>query len=348
MKSVKILGAGIAGMSAANFLAQSGYKATVYEKCNFVGGSRDGDYEGIENWIFSENVSDFIKKIGFNDKKITKYPVDEFLVHTDSASPILIKNNLPFFNLVKRGSTKECIDYQLYEECLKNNVRFVFNSKKTDHIDIYATGSKKAAAYVNGINFKTNAKNQSHLLLGSSFAPKGYAYMLIVNGEGTIATVFKKSKIKNKNPLRLCTNYFADRNVKFENIKFFGGKGSFNYRKTKLSHPYSVGEAGGFQDFLFGFGMRFSMLSGVAASKMISGFKVSAYSDLKLLRNKMRLSFFNRKLYERLSDKQMFKVALKFSDASEPLSILENAYKWNVKDLISLRKIRHKYEIYSS
>ena len=113
MKSVNILGAGIAGMSAANFLAQSGYKATVYEKCNFVGGSRDGDYEGIENWIFSENVSDFIKKIGFNDKKIIKYPVDEFYVHTDLAYPILIKNSLPFFNLVKRGSTKECIDYQL-------------------------------------------------------------------------------------------------------------------------------------------------------------------------------------------------------------------------------------------
>jgi len=348
MKPVKILGAGIAGMSAANFLSQSGYKATVYEKCSFIGGSRDGDFEGIENWIFSENVSDFIKKIGFNDKKIIKYPVDEFYVHTDSASPILIKNNLPFFNLVKRGSTKECIDYQLYKQCLKNNVKFVFDSKKTDHIDIYATGSNKAAAYVNGINFETNAKNQSHLLLGSSFAPKGYAYMLIVNGEGTVATVFKKNKIKNKSPLRRCINYFAGRNIQFEKMKYFGGKGSFNYRKTKLSHPYFVGEVGGFQDLLFGFGMRFSMLSGVAASKMISGFKVSASSDLKLLRKKMRLSFLNRKLYERLNDEQMYKIAMRFSNALEPLSILENAYKWNVRDLVSLKKIKQKYEIYSS
>ena len=44
MKSVNILGAGIAGMSAANFLAQSGFNTTVYEKCSFVGDSRDGDY----------------------------------------------------------------------------------------------------------------------------------------------------------------------------------------------------------------------------------------------------------------------------------------------------------------
>ena len=348
MKSVNILGAGIAGMSAANFLAQSGYKATVYEKCSFVGGSRDGDYEGIENWIFLENVSDFIKKIGFNDKKIIKFPVDEFYVHTDSAYPILIKNNLPFFYLVKRGSTKECIDYQLYKQCIKNDVKFVFDSKKIDNIDIYATGSKKAAAYVNGINFETNAKNQSHLLLGSLFAPKGYAYMLIVNGEGTIATVFKKNKIRNKSPLKNCINYFTSRNIKFEKMKYFGGKGSFNFRKTKLSHPYLVGEVGGFQDLLFGFGMRFSMLSGIAASKMILGSKVSAYSDFKLLRNKMKLSFINRKLYERLNDKQMFKIAMKFSDALEPLSILENAYKWSIRDLVSLKNIKQKYEIYSS
>ena len=61
--------------------------------------------------------------------------------------------------------------------------------------------------------------------------------MLIVNGEGTIATVFKKNKIKNKNPLQKCVDYFATRNIKFKNIKYFGGKGSFNYKKTKLSHP---------------------------------------------------------------------------------------------------------------
>ena len=70
MKSVNILGAGIAGMSAANFLAQSGFKTTVYEKSSLIGASRDGDYEGIENWIFSENISEFMKKIGFNENEV--------------------------------------------------------------------------------------------------------------------------------------------------------------------------------------------------------------------------------------------------------------------------------------
>ena len=65
-------------------------------------------------------------------------------------------------------------------------------------------------------------------------------------------------------PLQKCVDYFATRNIKFNNIKYFGGKGSFNYKKTKLSHPFFVGEVGGFQDLLFGFGIRFSMLSGIA------------------------------------------------------------------------------------
>ena len=81
--------------------------------------------------------------------------------------------------------------------------------------------------------------------------------MLIVNGEGTIATVFKKNKIKNQSPLQKCVDYFATRNIKFNNIKYFGGKGSFNYKKRKLSHAFIIGEVGGFQDLLFGFGMRF-------------------------------------------------------------------------------------------
>ena len=130
MKSVNILGAGIAGMSAANFLAQSGFKATVYEKCSFVGDSRDGDYEGIENWIFSENVSDFIKKIGFNDKKIIKYPVDEFYVHTDSSTPILVKNNLPFFNLVKEAPQKSA-----------STINFINNVSKMT-LDLYLIQKK--------------------------------------------------------------------------------------------------------------------------------------------------------------------------------------------------------------
>ena len=48
MKSVNILGAGIAGMSAANFLAQSGLRLQYMRNVVLLA-APDGDYEGIEN-----------------------------------------------------------------------------------------------------------------------------------------------------------------------------------------------------------------------------------------------------------------------------------------------------------
>ena len=51
-----IVGAGIAGMTAAINLSKSGKSVIIYEKNDCIGGSRDGDFEGMENWIFSKNV----------------------------------------------------------------------------------------------------------------------------------------------------------------------------------------------------------------------------------------------------------------------------------------------------
>ena len=50
MKEVKILGAGLSGLTAAINLAQIGYKVDVYEKNKDVGMRFHGDLQGLENW----------------------------------------------------------------------------------------------------------------------------------------------------------------------------------------------------------------------------------------------------------------------------------------------------------
>ena len=50
---VKIAGGGIAGLAAAMYLRKKNFKVVVYEKESKIGNSRHGDFEGIENWIFS-------------------------------------------------------------------------------------------------------------------------------------------------------------------------------------------------------------------------------------------------------------------------------------------------------
>ena len=63
MKSVNILGAGIAGMSAANFLAQSGFKATVYENVVLLAAPEMVIMKVLKIGFFRKSYR-FFKKIG--------------------------------------------------------------------------------------------------------------------------------------------------------------------------------------------------------------------------------------------------------------------------------------------
>ncbi len=61
-----------------------------------------------------------------------------------------------------------------------------------------------------------------------------------------------------------------------------------------------IGERGGFQDYLFGFGMRYAFLSGhLAAQSIIQGTDYESLIKKELL-NMMKSSLVNRYLYEKL------------------------------------------------
>ena len=178
-KSIQIAGGGIAGLTAAIQLKKYGFDPIVFEKDLQIGGSRHGDYEGLENWIFSQHAPSFMDDSGFNFNAITTHPINRFLVHTQNYQPLLIQSKNPFFYMVKRGSKKDDLDNQLYRQCVDQNVQFKLGQKAPKTCHINATGTKKAAAYIQGINFSTGLKDQIHLLLGHKYAPKGYAYLIL-------------------------------------------------------------------------------------------------------------------------------------------------------------------------
>ena len=339
--SIHIAGGGPAGLTAAIQLKKAGFDPVIFEKECKVGAGRHGDYEGLDNWIFSRKVPAFFKQTGFNFNDLTTYPISKFFVHTLFGKPITIQNNHPFFYMVKRGSGINDLDYQLYRQCKEIGVRFELGKKGPENSHIIATGSRKAAAYIRGINFNTKLKNQVHLLLGSQFAPKGYAYLIIINGKGTLATAFKKRIKCSINFLEDTRDYFNSIGISISNEITFGSRGSFSLPFGTMHQPYKIGEAGGFQDYLFGFGIRMSMMSGQAAALSIIGKKNDSQIIVKELNQKRRLSFVNRMMYEQLSDKRMAGLAIKLSENSNPLSVLADAYAWNFKNI--LRWINHGY-----
>ena len=344
-KKVRIAGGGIAGLSAAMFLQSNNISTVIYEKESKIGGSRHGDYEGLENWIFNDDIHSSFKDIGFEFNKIQSSPINSFFVHTSSEKPLRIQNKTPFFYLVSRGDNSNDIDHQLFRQCKKAGVEFKFGEAAPSYCDIIATGTRKASAYIQGINFNTNLKNQVHLLLGKKFAPKGYAYLIIQNGSGTIATAFKKVKNSEEKYLENCIKYFKSMNINFFKRKDFSSRGSFSMPVKALNSPMIIGEAGGFQDYLFGFGMRMSMMSGMVAALKIKGEKSNAKSLYQCINKKRRLSFVNRILYERLNDSQMYFFAKKFSISNEPLLILKNSYKLSIKTIFRWINYKKRYEV---
>lgn len=343
---ITIAGAGIAGMSAAIHLKKTGRNVVVYEKQSNVGGSRHGDYEGLENWIFNQSLPEFFSNHGFDFSKLTTFPIHQFTVHSENNEPFVVTSPQPFFHMIKRGSDKDSLDYQMYTQCIKEGIDFKLGEIAPKSIDVDSTGSKKAAAYIKGLNFETSLSNQVHVLLGRKFAPKGYTYLIIINGHATLATAFKKVKNEQSDPFINSIEFFRNRGFNIPDKEIFGSRGSFSILNMKLfQHPFQIGEAGGFQDFLFGFGIRMAMQSGLAAAYQLNDDIFSAKQMLRNLNRKRNVSFINRILYERFSDKQLIKIAKKLSHVPEPLDVLSQAYKWNFKNILRWVRFKEQYEI---
>jgi len=181
-------------MTVAINLKKTGKNVVVYEKHPAIGLSRNGDFEGLENWIFQEDMQSYFLEHGFLFELIKNYPIFDFNIHFDGFEPFKVQSAIPFFYLVKRGAEPDCIDIQLFQQCIAAGVEFEFGNNAPENITIDASGKKKTAAFIRGINFKTDLKNQIHLLFGKEFAPKGYAYLIILDGDATLATAFKKRK----------------------------------------------------------------------------------------------------------------------------------------------------------
>jgi flavin-dependent dehydrogenase len=62
MNPIKILGGGIAGLTAAINLKKAGRDVEVHERKTFCG-KPSSDFESLENWTFNEDSLEFLKRI---------------------------------------------------------------------------------------------------------------------------------------------------------------------------------------------------------------------------------------------------------------------------------------------
>src|SRR6266571_3822073 len=196
---------------------------------------------------------------------------------------------------------------------------------------VVAEGPHGSDAVALGYVFATQAADGAFAAMSDRLAPKGYAYLLVVRGQGTVASCMF-DEFHNKQVYLERTVAFFREKVGFDmqNARRFGGAGGFDVPPTgRCGDLLFVGEAAGFQDALWGFGMRYAMLSGsLAARSLVSG-RLDGYDRLweERLGGLLRTGIVNRFLYGRLGARGYRGLAWLLDRTADPRSLLGRLYR---------------------
>jgi len=346
MKNVKILGAGLSGLSTAINLAKAGYNVDVFEKRSNCGGRFKGDREGLENWSSKVDILDELKSMNIR----INFDCDPFKIMylTDGNEKIRIVSKKPIFYLVKRGIDKKSLDQGLKNQAIENGVNIHYNSKKSlKNMNIISTGplNKKINILAKGIIFETEMEDIAVTLVNKETSYNGYSYLLITKGYGCMCTVcfYNFDNMNNyfKKTYRAFDRLF---DLEIKNQRNVGGVGSFRTKwKLKEDGRLFTGEAAGFQDSLWGFGMRYALSSGFLAAKSI--IEGENYKKLikKEISDRLKASILNRFYVEKLDDYgKFFMKQGKKLKGEEHINFLFNAY-----NLSSRRRILYPFARFS-
>ncbi len=309
-KKVEIVGSGPAGLTAAINLARAGFKVTVYEKNQDVGNRFHGDFQGIENWSTEENVLIFLERIGLSlrDAGLICRPYSAITAFDSGLNPTVMRSGEPFFYLVMRGGGSGSLDRWLLNTALEAGAEVIFN-KRVDKLEdggIVAIGPMAADAIAKGIVFDTDMEDIAAAILDDRIAPKGYAYLLVNEGRATLATCMFKEFKREGECFEASKEAFrkAFPRLQIKGEKEFGGYGNFFFGKPAYENGRCyAGESAGLQDCLWGFGLRYAMVSGYLAAKSIIEGREYASLVKKELLPWQRTSLVNRFLFERLGNR---------------------------------------------
>ena len=321
---IEISGAGPAGLTAALFIHHAGGRARIYERRKDVGGRFHGDFQGLENWTSDIDVLAELESLGiqinFDYQAFT-----EVVCFDPEGKPHFFKSRLPLFYLVKRGSVPGSLDRALKQQAVDAGVDIRFGETISNLTDggIVTHGPQRADVIAAGYLFDTDMNDGAWAVVSDDLAPKGYAYVLVHNGKGTLASCMYSDFHKERDYVSRCIVFFQKHiNLSMKNEKRFGGVG--NSMLHKMTHKGKIlyaGEAAGFQDALFGFGMRWAMLSGTQAASALLMNNPDHYEHAlnKRLRKYMQVSVVNRWLYQRLGNKGYRKILERYNggDARE-------------------------------
>ena len=306
---IEIAGAGPSGLAAALTVARAGRRAVVYERHADVAARFHGDFQGIENYSTKVDALEELASAGVNPTfRVT--PFSQAVLYDDRGREWRYRASRPLFYMIRRGTESGMLDAALKEQATSAGVQIQFKTsighEPFERPIIRATGPRQSFAIVVGYIFRTNLPDLVLGALSDRLAPKGYAYLVTSGGIGTVASCLFTDLRNYRKYLDETIAFFTDRTgMVLENAQRFGGTGTVRVERTAVrGRELVTGEAAGFQDALWGFGLRYAMISGHLAARATLEGKRDQYDRAwqRRLGGYIKASFVNRYFYERLGN----------------------------------------------
>lgn len=269
---IDIAGAGPAGLTAAITLAHAGMSVVVREAQAEVCYRFQRGLQGLENWRTEQDALAVPKNLGIDtDFKVQPCCMGTVFDAWDQAYGV--HSEAPLFYMVERGPGVGSLDHALLQLAVGLGVEVRYNSRlrQMHGPAIFATGPKSADAVAVGNHFDTPMSDGFCVICDDKLAPQGYAYLLVMGGRGTVKScMFRKTAQTAVYVQRTVAAFERLAWLQMADPKPHGGVGNFSVPRSALSGVHAVaGEQAGFQDTRWGFGMRFTIDSGVLAARSL-------------------------------------------------------------------------------
>jgi flavin-dependent dehydrogenase len=298
---IRIAGAGPSGLAAAIILARAGRAVEVHEAKRDVGTRFIGDLQIIEGASEREPVPDFLDRLGI-ERNFYFRAADWATFYDHRGVGREIRSNEPYGWFIHRGAEEGTLDRGLLAQAQSAGAKVLFNSRLSpDQADIVATGPASPDGLAREMTWHTDADELIDVYFNHKLAPGGYSYLFILDGVATFGCAIVAD-------FKQIDSYFDHSLAAAQRLHYFDvpadARTGYSYMNFHLKRAATangsrfVGEAAGFQDYLFGLGIRYALTSGSLAARSI--LEERDFDELwkSELQGKQETSLVNRFLYE--------------------------------------------------
>ncbi len=299
-RPIRIAGAGPSGLSAAIRLAKAGLPVEVFEARKSAGGRFIGDFQVIENMSGPEDALDWISRLGLSVNFFIQ-PARRGVFFGPDLKAHPVSSIRPFAYFIRRGEEAGSLDGGLAAQAEAAGAKITYQTRlPRDQADIVATGPSVPDGLARQIVFSTPLPDTVWVLFDMARAPGGYAYLFVLDGRATLGCAITRDFDRIDDYFDRCVRRFAE----VTPFSTSGARSGYSFMSfslkssARVEERLFVGEAGGFQDFLFGLGLRYALTTGHLAAE--SFIRNAEYDTAwrSALGEVQEVSLVNRALYE--------------------------------------------------